>query len=168
MSDCKEIPCEPQEGDGAALLKQPPKSFTPSKSLQRRAKEFQEKLNTHKKSPIRRKGKAGKRTSIPAKTNIKSKSKAAPSSTPSSSVKGKSYKTKSDQKLTEPSRRKHFLENYIYDTKTGARNSRTEFMFRSDQRLGQTWRLRSDRIYSVEDRHEEGERGEFSPGYSPP
>ena len=69
----------------------------------------------------------------------------------------------------EPSRRRYFMQNYIHDTKIGARNSRTEFMFRKDQRLGShSGRLRPDRIYSVEDRHEEGERAEFSPGYSLP
>ena len=160
MPDIKEIPCESQD-NGAAMLKQPPKSVEPSEAFLRHVKKFQEKLRAPKKSAIRRTGKGGKRTSVPDKTNVQSKSKDASSS--SSSMKGKSYKTKSDQKLTEPSRRKHFLENYIYDTKNGARNSRTEFMFKSDQRLGQTWRLRTDRIFSVEDRHEEGERGEFSP-----
>ena len=164
MPDREKNPREYQGDNGAALMKGPSKSFAPSESLLKRAKQFQEKLRGKKKSSIERTVNREKKRS---KSDLQSKSNDG--STSSSTQKGKSYKTRSDQKLTEPSRRRHFLENYIYDTKHGARNSRTEFMFRRDQRLGShSGRLRPDRIYSVEDRHEEGERAEFSPGYSLP
>ena len=167
MPDLEKNPRESQEGNGAALIKGPSESVVPSESLLRRAKQFQEKLRGNKKSSIKSRGKGEKKRYKSEKTNIQSKSNDG--STTSSTQKGKSYKTRSDQKLTEPSRRRYFMQNYIHDTKIGARNSRTEFMFRKDQRLGShSGRLRPDRIYSVEDRHEEGERGEFSPGYSLP
>ena len=169
MPDREKNPRESQRDNGAALIKRPSKSFAPSESLLRRAKQFQEKLRGNKKSSIESTGKGEKKRSKSKskKTNLQSKSNDG--STSSSTQKGKSYKTRSDQKQTEPSRRRYFLENYIYDTKIGARNSRTEFMFRRDRRLGShSGRLRPDRIYSVEDRHEEGERAEFSPGYSLP
>ena len=139
IPDREKNPRKSKGGNGASLIKGPSKSVAPSESLLRRAKQFQEKLRGNKKSSIKGTGKGEKKRSKSEKTNPQSKSNDG--STSSSAKKGKSYKTRSDQKLTEPSRRRHFLENYIYDTKIGARNSRTEFMFRRDKMAEYTrWR----------------------------
>ena len=163
--------CKSQGSAGTERIKQ----SSPSENLLRRAKEFQDKLrraNVKSLVQIAKREKKKKRfRADKSNLHIKSNgtSSAAGAGTTSDPSKGKSYKTRSDIKLKEPSIREYFLKSYIYDTKNGAINSKTEFLMRKDGRLGcHRGRLRADRIHWVEDRHEEGQRGEFSPGYSFP
>ena len=114
MRDCKKPNCPTQENVKLAFL--------PSEALLKRAKIFQEKLRASKTLSVEKK-KRGKKKSNLSKSNMPSQ-------------RGKDYKTKSDRKLTEPSFRQHFLKNYIYDTKNGARNARRDFLFGRNHRLG--------------------------------
>ena len=119
MRDCKK-PRRRSPTQEKVKLNSP--AFLPSDALLKRAKIFQEKLR------------ASKTLSVEKKKRGKKKSKQSQSNLPSQ--RGKNYKTKSDRKLTEPSLRTHFLKNYIYDTKNGARNARRDYVLRKNHRLG--------------------------------
>ena len=112
-------------------------SVTPA--MLKAAKRFQEKLRKPKKG--RRKKKQAQSEPKPLKTRSY---KTQPLR------KGKSYSSSSDREPRERNLAEHRERNYVFDTKIGARNSKTGFKLRKFYRLGSQKYTRRDRIYSVD------------------
>merc|ERR1711902_385058 len=104
------------------------------------AQSFQEKLR------LREKGKKKKRKQTVSQSVPKPSSR----SYKTQPLKGKTYNSKSERMPKERNLEKHRENNYVFDTKIGARNSKTGFKFRNCYRLGSQRKKRSDRIYSVD------------------
>ena len=111
-----------------------------SPAMLKAAKSFQEKLRKPKKGR-RRKKKQSQSEPKPLKTRSY---KTQPLR------KGKSYSSSSDREPRERNLAEHRERNYVFDTKIGARNSKTGFKLRKFYRLGSQKYTRRDRIYSVD------------------
>ena len=119
-------------------------SASVSSAMLKAAKRFQEKLRM-KGRKKKKKRTQSQSQSVPKPLKTSRSYKTQPLK------KGKSYSSSSDRMPRERSLAEHRERNYVFDTKIGARNSRTGFKLRKYYRLGsQNTRRRRDRIYSVD------------------
>ena len=115
-----------------------------SPAMLKAAKRFQEKLRM-KGRKKKKKRTQSQSQSVPKPLKTSRSYKTQPLK------KGKSYSSRSDRMPRERSLAEHRERNYVFDTKIGARNSRTGFKLRKYYILGsQNTRRRRDRIYSVD------------------